>query len=112
MNKPNGIGSTVSKTSLLWPLVVLLVIDVVGLWAMISRFVDGSWDARIEIALIGIGLLILQLPFLLRGLFASWEAQSRRVARVYVVHAVFTLSICVVANSDIRRWLINLLAGQ
>jgi hypothetical protein len=85
---------------IVWPLVVVVFLDVIGIPPIVARYLEGSITDRLEGAYIGVGLCILQIPFCLYGHTVSRNARNIHLKRVYAVHAFFTFFLAVATNID------------
>ncbi len=83
-----------------WPLVILLILDFLGIWGVAARVLSGSITKGIEGAYLACGLLILQIPLCLVGIAASRKAKHIWLTRVYIGHIVFSVAFCAIADTD------------
>ncbi len=87
-----------------WPLAVLLITDAIGICWVASLILANQ---VVEGAYLAWGLVILQIPFCLRGVIASCKARLFWLTLVYIGHAAFSIVLGIFASQrhDLARFL-------
>lgn len=65
-----------------WPLVLVVILDVLGIGAIVSGYLEGTITGRLEGAYIAFGLCVFQIPLCLYGRSASDNAGQKVLMRV------------------------------
>jgi len=84
----------------IWPLVVLVLIDIAGVWTIVDWRLSGSITDALEGAYVGCGMFLLQIPLCIHGMLVAKRLRKVVLQRVYLVHCAGSVLVAIWANID------------